>query len=99
MVNTQHILRTLAYKYGGQFTEAWKNVADGNPDPATYSVQVAGPGFMFKIESDQQKGEALSFLRERTCDQLLWFILQKGVEFVKEQGEIFKMFNPEAGNG
>ena len=94
MIDAKSILHQLARRYGGHLTETWKD--ETGPGPAIYGVQIEGPGFVFNIESDQQKGEPIPHLRERTIEQLVWFILQQGVENVIEKGEIFKMFNPGA---
>lgn len=97
MIDSKSILKQLAARYGGHFSETWNNeVGPGKP---SYSAQIEGPGFSFQIESDLQKGEPIEHLQERTKDQLVWFIMQQGVENVIEKGEIFKMFNPGAENG
>jgi hypothetical protein len=96
MMRAKSLLHSLASYYGGQLTEHWEN--EQKLEGTAYTVQIDGPGFAFEIESDRMPREPVEHLVERTCEQLVWFILQKGVESVKEQGEIYKMFNPESGN-
>lgn len=93
-MDAKDTLYRLARYYGGQYTE---NLEDDNlKTECRFTAKIVTPRTVFCFESSPFRNEPVDRLRERVRAELLWVILQKGVEYVNEQTDIFKMFNPDA---
>lgn len=91
-MDAKDTLYRLAEYYGGQYTE---NLNEDNlKAECRFTSKIVTPRTVFGYESTPFRDEPLENLKERVRWELLWCILQKGVEYVNEQTDIFKMFNP-----
>lgn len=93
MDEIKNILQQLAQYYGGEYSEVWENEAI--PAETTFTAHIQTPRTVFRYTALRNTGEPHFVLQQRVRRELLWTILQKGVEFVNEQSDIFKLFNPD----
>lgn len=87
------LLKNLAAYYGGEYTEVWENATI--PDETLLTVCIKTPRTIFRHSCRRNSEEPAFVLQQRVRMELIWSILQKGVEFVNEQSDIFKLFNPD----
>jgi hypothetical protein len=93
MNDLKNILHRLAFTYGGAYTEG---VVENNlKTEITFTATLQTPRTVFKYTSIPKAEEPFDIFKERVRYELLWSILQKGVEFVNEQSDIFRLFNPD----
>jgi hypothetical protein len=93
VMDEKDILHRLARYYGGEYTEIWED--ETNPGFTIFSATIRTPRTVFNYRQMKTDIEPDRYLEERVRYELVWSILQKGVEFVNEQSDIFKMFNPD----
>lgn len=93
-MNAKDTFYRLAEYYRGKYTESLNE--DNLKTECRFTAKIVTPRTVFRYESTTFRDESVDKLKERVRWELLWCILQKGVEFVNEQTDIFKMFNPDA---
>lgn len=95
MADLKIILTNLALYYGGEYTEGWQEDNMPFSDERMFKAEIRTPRTVFNNACSRNKNESDDTLMERVRGQLLWVILQKGVEYVNEQSDIYHMFNPD----
>jgi hypothetical protein len=66
-----------------------------HPTDHTFEVQIVTPRTRFKFSAYKNSNEPLDIFEERVRYEMVWMILQQGVEFVNEKSDIFHLFNPD----
>lgn len=95
-MDAKDTLRRLAIYYGGVYTEIWEDEACQFHRESFFTVELRTPRTVFKYSQYKMIQQLQHSFEEEVRYKLIWSILQKGVEYVNEQSDIFKMFNPGA---
>jgi hypothetical protein len=93
MSQFKEILKRLARYYGGEYTET--HIDEYHPTQHTFEVNIVTPRTKFRFGGYINHDEPVDIFEDRIRYEMIWMILQQGVEFVNKKSDIFHLFNPD----